>query len=204
VPTDPSTPPTDPATNDTTLTPTDPTKNDTQKPEDTKPADPVTPPSEPGNVVPSNATAQEVSEFFSKADTDKDGYVTKDEVKAAFSSFGQNISDAELDAFYAKADKDADAKLTLDEMKVILVPSDPKPEDSTTPTDPSNPPVDNSTEPVKNETTPVQPVTPAEPEKVLPPNATEQEVSDFFRTADSDADGFLTKEEIKAAFIAKG
>ena len=208
-PTDPVVPsdPADPATNDTTtqpVTPTDPPKNDTQKPEDTKPADPVTPPSEPANVVPSNATAQEVSEFFSTADTDKDGFVTKDEVKAAFSSFGQNISDAELDAFYAKADKDADAKLTLDELKVILVPSDPKPVDPATPTNPSNPPVNNSTEPVKNATTPVEPVTPAEPAKVLPPNATEQEVVDFFSTADSDADGFLTKDEIKAAFTAKG
>jgi Ca2+-binding EF-hand superfamily protein len=57
---------------------------------------------------------------------------------------------------------------------------------------------------VKNETQPTEPVTPTEPVYVLPPNATEQEVSDFFKTADSDADGYLTKEEIKAAFTANG
>jgi len=183
-------------------------------PEDTKPTDPVTPPSEPANVVPSNATEQEVSEFFTSADADKDGFVTKDEVKVAFASIGQTISDAELDEFYINADKDADGKLSLEELKVVLVPSDPKPEEPVTPTDPSNPPVDNTTEPAKNETTPVEPqpaknetqptepATPAEPVKVLPANATVQEVSDFFRTADTDADGFLTKEEIKAVFTA--
>ena len=57
---------------------------------------------------------------------------------------------------------------------------------------------------MKNETQPTEPVTPTEPVYVLPPNATEQEVSDFFKTADSDADGYLTKEEIKAAFTANG
>jgi Ca2+-binding EF-hand superfamily protein len=160
----------------------------------------VTPPSEPTNVVPSNATEQEVSEFFNTADADKDGFVTKDEVKVAFASIGQTISDDELDAFYIKADKDADGKLTLEELKLILVPSDPKPEEPVTPTDPTSPPVDNTTEPVKNKTQPSEPVTPAEPAKVLPANATEQEVVEFFKNADSDADGLLTKEEIKAAF----
>ena len=90
VPSDPVSPPTDPVQNDTIpqpVTPTDPPKNDTQ-PEDTKPTDPVTPPSEPANVVPNNATEQEVSEFFTTADADKDGFVTKDEVKVAFASVG--------------------------------------------------------------------------------------------------------------------
>ncbi len=109
-----------------------------------------------------------------------------------------------MDAFYSKADGDSDGKLTLEELKVILVPSGPKPEEPATPTDPKNPPVDNTTEPVKNETTPVEPVTPAESVKVIPANATEQEVVEFFKAADSDADGFLAKEEIKAAFTAYG
>ena len=88
--TDPVSPPTDPANNDKTpqpVNPTDPPKNETQ-PEDTKPTDPVTPPSEPANVVPSNSTEQDVSEFFTMADADKDGFITKDEVKVAFASVG--------------------------------------------------------------------------------------------------------------------
>ena len=65
----------------------------------------------------------------------------------------------------------------------------------TTPVDPA------PEEPVKNET---QPVTPTEPVNVLPGNATEQEITDFFNSADTDADGFLTKDEIKTAFTANG
>jgi Ca2+-binding EF-hand superfamily protein len=41
---------------------------------------------EPTNIIPANATEQEVSDFFKAADSDADGYVTKDEIKTAFSS----------------------------------------------------------------------------------------------------------------------
>ena len=101
--------------------------------------------------------------------------------------------------------------MSLDELKKYLIPPVPEtpPADPVVPADPKTPstndtvaPIDNSTEPVKNETAPVdpQPVEPATPANVLPANATVQEVSDFFSAADSDADGFLTREEIKAAF----
>jgi hypothetical protein len=102
--------------------------------------------------------------------------------------------------------------MSLDELKKYLIPPVPEtpPADPVVPTDPNTPstndtvtPVDNSTEPVKNETAPVDPQ-PVEPGNILPANATVQEVSDFFRTADTDVDGFLTKDEIKAAFISNG
>ena len=35
---------------------------------------------------------------------------------------------------------------------------------------------------------------------MIPANATDKEVTDFFTQADTDSDGFLTKEEIKTAF----
>ena len=105
--------------------------------------------------------------------------------------------------------------MSLDELKKYMVP--PAPETPSTdpivPADPINPstndtvtPIDNSTGPVKNETTPVdpKPVEPETPVNVVPENATVQEVSVFFTTADSDADGLLAKEEIKAAFVSKG
>ena len=135
-------------------------------------------------------------------------------------SNGQNLTDAELDASFTKADTDADGKLSLEELKIFLkVPAVAEPEkppvDPVTPGTNETTPTDNNTkpfepEPTKNETIPVEPepikneTQPTETAKILPPNATEQEVSDFFKNADSDADGFLTKEEIKAAFTANG
>lgn len=122
------------------------------------------------------------------------------------------LTDGELDADFTIADTDADGKMSLNELKKYLIPPVPEtpPTDPVVPTDPQTPstndtvtPIDNSTEPVKNETTPVD-SQPVEPGNVLPANATVQEVSDFFRTADTDADGFLTKEEIKAAFVSNG
>jgi len=56
------------------------------------------------------------------ADTDFDGFLTKEEIKAAFAANGQTITDAELDAAFAKADTDADGKLSLDELTKFLVP----------------------------------------------------------------------------------
>lgn len=47
-------------------------------------------------VIPTKATIQEVETFFSKADLDADGYLTKEEIKTAFSSEGQTLSDSEL------------------------------------------------------------------------------------------------------------
>ena len=105
--------------------------------------------------------------------------------------------------------------MSLDELKKYLIPPVPEtpPTDPVVPTDPKTPstnetiaPVDNSTEAVKNETTPIdpKPVEPAAPVNVLPENATVQEVTVFFTTADSDADGFLSKQEIRAAFVSNG
>jgi hypothetical protein len=37
---------------------------------------------------------------------------------------------------------------------------------------------------------------------LIPSKATDQEVIDFFAMSDSDKDGYLTKEEIKAAYLA--
>ena len=95
------------------------------------------------NVLPNNATNQEVSDFFNSADTDADGFLTKDEIKTAFTGNGQTLTDAELDAAFTKADSDADGKLSLQELKKFLVPEVPE----TPPTDPVTP-----TEPEKNET----------------------------------------------------
>jgi Ca2+-binding EF-hand superfamily protein len=115
------------------------------------------------------------------------------------------LTDSELDAAFTKADTDADGKLSLDELKKYLVPVVPEnpPTDPVTPGKNDTQPVNNNTEPIKNETIPEEPVkNETESAKILPANATDQEVKDFFTTADTDADGFLTKEEIKAAFTA--
>jgi Ca2+-binding EF-hand superfamily protein len=116
---------------------------------------------------------------------------------------------------YTKADTDADGKLSLDELKTLLVPPAPKPEENPeVPTEPVTPPKDNATEttpadPAKNETiTPTEPVkneTEANtPANVIPSNATETQVKEFFEAADTDKDMLLSKEEIKAAFFAQG
>jgi Ca2+-binding EF-hand superfamily protein len=63
-----------------------------------------------------------VKDFLASADSDSDGFLTKEEIKAAFTANGQTITDAELDAAFVKADTDADGKLSLDELTKFLVP----------------------------------------------------------------------------------
>jgi len=95
------------------------------------------------------------------------------------------------------------AQNTTDPVANNTQPETPKPSDnSTEPVKPSDNTTEtnaNTTEPAKNETQPETP--PTEPiVNVIPANATEKEVREFFSSADSDSDGFLTKEEIKNAF----
>lgn len=100
-----------------------------------------------------------MTDFYNTADTDKDGYLTKQEVKSAFSANGQTLSDTELDTAVSKADTDADGKLTLDELKRFMVPvvqetETPSP-DPETPKDPANPQPE-----TPNDPKPEEPVTP--------------------------------------------
>jgi hypothetical protein len=116
------------------------------------------------NILPNNATQKDVEEFFTSADKDTDGFLTKEEIKSAFNENGQTLSDAELDAAFTKADIDADGKLSLEELKKFLVPEDseikpvdpspPVPENTTVPTNNETQPFDNKTQPVDNSTTP--------------------------------------------------
>jgi hypothetical protein len=91
-----------------------------------------------------------VVDFFGTADADKDGFLNKEEIKAAFTANGQTLTDAELDAVFTKADSDSDGKLSLDELKKLLVVPVP-------PAEPVKPPVD---EPTPKPETPTEPVTP--------------------------------------------
>ena len=59
-------------------------------------------------TIPATATDQEVTDFFNGADGDKDGFLTKEEIKAFYLANSQAIADADLDAAFTKADTDAD------------------------------------------------------------------------------------------------
>ncbi len=69
---------------------------------------------------------KEVEEFFTTADTDADGFITKDEIKAVFEANGETLTDEELDKAFTKADSDGDGKLSLEELKKFLVPVEPE------------------------------------------------------------------------------
>jgi len=123
-------------------------------------------------TIPATATDQEVTDFFNGADGDKDGFLTKEEIKAFYLANSQAIADADLDSAFSKSDTDADGKLTSAELRAYIPapPAEPvAPTDPATPTDPAKPtdpvtptepaaPAENKTEPV----TPTEPATPAE------------------------------------------
>lgn len=99
-------------------------------------------------------------EFFGNADADKDGFMTKEEIKGAFTANGQTLSDAELDAVFTKADSDSDGKLSLNELRKLIVVPVPAPE-------PVKPQVDEPA-PKPELETPKEPVSPpAEPVKPI-------------------------------------
>ena len=62
----------------------------------------------------------EMAEAFAVFDVDKDGYITKSELRQVMNRLGENLTDAQLDAMIKEADKDKDGKINEEEFKALM------------------------------------------------------------------------------------
>mmetsp|Transcript_924 Transcript_924/g.1194 ORF Transcript_924/g.1194 Transcript_924/m.1194 type:complete len:128 (+) Transcript_924:2-385(+) len=63
---------------------------------------------------------QELREAFDVFDTDKNGSISRSELKGLMVKLGQNLSDAELDAMMTMVDSDGDGEISFEEFKEMM------------------------------------------------------------------------------------
>jgi calmodulin-like protein 11 len=61
-----------------------------------------------------------MEEAFAVFDVDKDGYITKSELRQVMNRLGENLTDKQLDAMIKEADKDGDGKINAKEFKALM------------------------------------------------------------------------------------
>ena len=61
-----------------------------------------------------------MAEAFAVFDVDKDGYITKSELRQVMNRLGENLTDKQLDAMIKEADKDGDGKINAKEFKALM------------------------------------------------------------------------------------
>ena len=61
-----------------------------------------------------------MEEAFAVFDVDKDGYITKSELRQVMNRLGENQTDKQLDAMIKEADKDGDGKINAKEFKALM------------------------------------------------------------------------------------
>ena len=61
-----------------------------------------------------------MEEAFAVFDVDKDGYITKSELRQVMNRLGENLTDKQLDAMIKEADKDGDGKINAKEIKALM------------------------------------------------------------------------------------
>ena len=61
-----------------------------------------------------------MSEAFAVFDVDKDGFITKGELRQVMNRLGENLTDEQLDAMIREADLDGDGKINAEEFKKLM------------------------------------------------------------------------------------
>ena len=61
-----------------------------------------------------------MSEAFAVFDVDKDGFITKSELRQVMNRLGENLTDAQLTAMIKEADTDNDGKISMKEFKNLM------------------------------------------------------------------------------------
>lgn len=61
-----------------------------------------------------------MSEAFAVFDVDKDGFITKGELRQVMNRLGENLTDEQLDAMIREADLDNDGKINAEEFKKLM------------------------------------------------------------------------------------
>ncbi|KAK9889726.1 hypothetical protein WA026_007107 [Henosepilachna vigintioctopunctata] len=65
-------------------------------------------------------SCEDLMAAFKVFDLNKDGYITKDELKTAMETIGEVASDAQIDEFIIRADIDKDGKINYEEFVKLL------------------------------------------------------------------------------------
>ena len=61
-----------------------------------------------------------MEEAFAVFDVDKDGFITKSELRQVMNRLGENLTEEQLDAMIEEADKDGDGKINEIEFKALM------------------------------------------------------------------------------------
>lgn len=61
-----------------------------------------------------------MAEAFAVFDVDKDGFITKSELRQVMNRLGENLTEEQLDAMIEEADKDGDGKINEIEFKALM------------------------------------------------------------------------------------
>ncbi len=61
-----------------------------------------------------------VEEAFKLMDLDKDGFITKTELRQMMSKFGEILTDEELNAMIDEADTNKDGKVDINEFRALM------------------------------------------------------------------------------------
>lgn len=61
-----------------------------------------------------------MAEAFAVFDVDKDGFITKSELRQVMNRLGENLTDEQLDAMIREADQDGDGKINEEEFKAMM------------------------------------------------------------------------------------
>lgn len=61
-----------------------------------------------------------MAEAFAVFDVDKDGFITKSELRQVMNRLGENLTEDQLDAMIEEADKDGDGKINEIEFKALM------------------------------------------------------------------------------------
>ena len=72
------------------------------------------------NQIKSSEDVDEMSEAFAVFDVDKDGFITKSELRQVMNRLGENLTDAQLTAMIKEADTDNDGKISIKEFKNLM------------------------------------------------------------------------------------
>ncbi len=61
-----------------------------------------------------------MEEAFAVFDVDKDGYITKSELRQVMNRLGESLTDEQLDAMIREADTDGDGKIDIKDFKSLM------------------------------------------------------------------------------------
>lgn len=61
-----------------------------------------------------------MAEAFAVFDLDKDGFITRSELRQVMNRLGENLTEDQLDAMIREADRDGDGKINEEEFRAMM------------------------------------------------------------------------------------